>query len=368
MNIHGETLEDYNAIAGVNYEAFLGWHPDNPFVTEPMLVDLLRHSALFDPDLSLVAVEGGEVVGHVLLAPYRFIVQGTEQPGVVLGPVAIKPGLQRQGIGGKLIEEGHRRAREKGYSFSLLCGHEDYYPRFGYRTRMFSLAGAKVKVKGKVKGKGKGKGKAINLEGLRDRPIKAEDIPFILKAWKSRHGSAPLALFPGETLSDWINYGMECRCLVILEIDRVLGYARYTRGNPLVVKELLAGKGEDIPRILAYLARRESRSGRGEIAELRIAQGAEELRKALAGPRSPGPPGSPGSPGSPETPEPSEAPEPAAGFEVVPEEAAHEAFMIKVLIPGSPIAEYCDRVGKGEARPGIMAFPSMYDVDEGRVD
>ncbi len=359
MIIRGETIEDYNAIAGVNYEAFLGWHPDNPFVTEPMLVDLLRHSALFDPDLSLVAVGGREVVGHVLLAPYRFIVQGAEQPGVVLGPVAVKPGLQRQGIGGKLIEEGHRRAREKGYSFSLLCGHEAYYPRFGYRTRMFSLAGAKVKVKGK--------GKALNLEGLRDRPIKAEDIPFILKAWKSRYGSASLALFPGETLSDWINYGMECRCLVILEMDRVLGYARYTRGNPLVVKELLAGKGEDIPRILAYLARRESRSGRGEIAELRIAQGAEELRRALAGPRSPGSPETPEAPEA-EALEAPEAPESTAGFEVVPEEAAHEAFMIKVLIPGSPMAEYCDRVGKGKARPGIMAFPSMYDVDEGRVD
>ena len=32
-----------------------------------------------------------------------------------------------------LIREAHRRAADLGYGLSLLVGHKDYYPRFGYK-------------------------------------------------------------------------------------------------------------------------------------------------------------------------------------------------------------------------------------------
>ena len=40
---------------------------------------------------------------------------------------------RRQGIGGMLVREAHARASKAGYTGSVLLGHKDYYPRFGYR-------------------------------------------------------------------------------------------------------------------------------------------------------------------------------------------------------------------------------------------
>ena len=120
IKIRNERTSDYNSIANVNYEAFLGWHPDNQYVSEPILVDLLRHNSMFDPELSLVAEIGGEIVGHVLFSPFKFIVLGVEEMGVLLAPIAVRPEFQYKGIGGMLIEEGHRIAKGKGFTFSLL--------------------------------------------------------------------------------------------------------------------------------------------------------------------------------------------------------------------------------------------------------
>ena len=95
IKIRREQVSDYNSIANVNYEAFLGWHPDNPYVSEPILVDMLRHNSMFDPELSLVAELDGKVAGHALFSPFRFIVLGGEQSGVLLAPVAVKSWQRR---------------------------------------------------------------------------------------------------------------------------------------------------------------------------------------------------------------------------------------------------------------------------------
>ena len=50
----------------------------------------------------------------------------------MLAPLSVKPKFQRQGVGTALIEQGHKIAREQGYSYSLVLGSEKYYPRFGY--------------------------------------------------------------------------------------------------------------------------------------------------------------------------------------------------------------------------------------------
>ena len=42
------------------------------------------------------------------------------------------PKYQRQGIGKKLIEKGHRIARKLGFHYSVVLGSEKYYPKLGY--------------------------------------------------------------------------------------------------------------------------------------------------------------------------------------------------------------------------------------------
>lgn len=321
-----ERISDYNSIANITYEAFLGWMPENFYVTEPMLVDYLRHNSRFNPDLSLVAEAEGEIVGHVVFTPYKFIVLGVEQSGVVLGPISVKPSFQRKGIGRMLIEEGHRRAKEMGYTFSLLCGHEDYYPKFGYRTGMFSMGGVKTKVNRE----------GFNGTGFISRPVNEQDIPWLLETWGNLYGEAAISLFPGEFISDWNNYGFNCLCAVVLKKDRILGYVRYVRTPVLNVKVLLAKAGEDVPDILAYLLTKEFNEPAGEV---RIALPAEKVRPLLT---------------------------PEGGQAIIDEQSTHQAFMIKVFEENSLIARYCRQVEEGLVKPGIIVFPSAFDAEEGR--
>jgi len=92
---------------------------------EADLVDRLRADG--DGVLSLVAVDGGKVVGHVLFsemtAPFR---------ALALAPVSVVPERQRSGIGSRLIRAGLSRAEEDGWVGVFVLGEPDYYGRFGF--------------------------------------------------------------------------------------------------------------------------------------------------------------------------------------------------------------------------------------------
>jgi putative acetyltransferase len=130
--IRGETAGDIPAIYEVNVAAF-----DRP--NEAELVDKLRQRGAFT--LSLVAEVAGRVVGHVLFTPVVVVpeVQGTEDRAthqewgaVALGPVAVLPDYQNQGIGSRLIKAGLAACREQGDDIVVVLGHPNYYPRFGF--------------------------------------------------------------------------------------------------------------------------------------------------------------------------------------------------------------------------------------------
>jgi putative acetyltransferase len=97
---------------------------------EAKLVDVLRAAGALT--LSLVAEVEGEIVGHIAFSPV--VVDSAQRTfrGVGLAPMAVAPARQRQGIGGKLIDEGLRRLRAAGHRFCVVLGHAEYYPRHGF--------------------------------------------------------------------------------------------------------------------------------------------------------------------------------------------------------------------------------------------
>jgi len=95
---------------------------------EPDLVNRLRKSEAFIPELSLVAELDGQIIGHILFTRMKI----GDHPSLALAPVAVLAKYQGQGVGSKLIVVGHRIAREMGYHSVVLVGHPGYYPRFGY--------------------------------------------------------------------------------------------------------------------------------------------------------------------------------------------------------------------------------------------
>ena len=54
-------------------------------------------------------------------------------PALGLGPIAVNPTHQRQGIGGELLRAVIERAQTTEYTVIALLGHPTYYPRFGFR-------------------------------------------------------------------------------------------------------------------------------------------------------------------------------------------------------------------------------------------
>lgn len=123
VSLRAETRADWGGIRRVHLEA-LG----RP--AEADLVEALRLSPEFLPELSLVAEREGQVIGHALFT--RVWIGADANFGVGLAPIAIQPPHQRQGIGGQLIRLGLAKAATRGFAVVVLIGHPNYYPRFGF--------------------------------------------------------------------------------------------------------------------------------------------------------------------------------------------------------------------------------------------
>ncbi|MDH5250853.1 MAG: N-acetyltransferase [Cyclobacteriaceae bacterium] len=100
---------------------------------EQFLVERLRKSSAFIPELSMVAEIENKVVGHILLTKLKIKNDKNEFDSLALAPISVLPDYQRKGIGGMLIEQSHRKAKELGYKSIIVLGHKEYYPKFGYK-------------------------------------------------------------------------------------------------------------------------------------------------------------------------------------------------------------------------------------------
>ncbi len=115
---------DLEAIKDLHRVAFQG-------PTEAGIVDMLQVSC---PDLvSLVAIERDRIVGHILFSPVTIETRARTITGMGLGPMAVLPEYQRQGIGSQLVTLGLEVLRRRNCPFVVVLGHPDYYPRFGFR-------------------------------------------------------------------------------------------------------------------------------------------------------------------------------------------------------------------------------------------
>lgn len=129
MFIRESTEKDLPDLLDVEKRAF--GEDEGPEIVE--LINGLLGDLTARPLLSLVALNGKQVVGHILFTKAR--VSGHEEiKSAILAPLAVAPDLQNTGIGGRLIAEGLRILSESGVKLVFVLGHPDYYPRHGFRT------------------------------------------------------------------------------------------------------------------------------------------------------------------------------------------------------------------------------------------
>ncbi|GFZ93993.1 GNAT family N-acetyltransferase [Okeania sp. KiyG1] len=84
------------------------------------------------PVISLLAFQEDRAVGHIMFS------RVTLEPNVplsisILGPLAVMPDVQKQGIGSKLIQKGLEILSTSGVDLVFVLGHPTYYPRFGFK-------------------------------------------------------------------------------------------------------------------------------------------------------------------------------------------------------------------------------------------
>ncbi|MDR3573708.1 MAG: N-acetyltransferase [Anaerolineaceae bacterium] len=128
--IRPETAADAAAIYAVNKQAFAGRN------AEPILVDAIRQSAGFIPQLSLVAEQNNRIVGHILFSRIYIQTENGPLPAIALAPVAILPEYQKQGIGSALVQRGLQECKRLGQAIVIVLGHPAFYPRFGFSARL----------------------------------------------------------------------------------------------------------------------------------------------------------------------------------------------------------------------------------------
>lgn len=129
MIIRPEKPDDVAAITRVTELAFrLHAHSDQ---TEHFIILALRKAGALT--VSLVAEKAGQVVGHIGFSPVQVSDGSADWYG--LGPVAVLPDLQRQGIGKSLINSGLSALRSRGASGCVVLGDPNYYERFGFKMR-----------------------------------------------------------------------------------------------------------------------------------------------------------------------------------------------------------------------------------------
>jgi putative acetyltransferase len=117
--IREEEPADVASIRAVNISAFGREREAN-------IVDALRtdHAIV----LSLVATRNRETVGHILYSPITI----GDVAAAALGPMAVVPECQREGVGSALVWAGQHKLRELGCPLVVVVGHPAFYPRFGF--------------------------------------------------------------------------------------------------------------------------------------------------------------------------------------------------------------------------------------------
>lgn len=124
--VRGERTSDLADISEINRLAF--GRED-----EARLVEDVRKSKNYEFGFSIVAVKEDVILGHALFSKAFVVHKGRRFKCLALGPIAVLPEHQRNGIGKALIEEGFERAKEVGFGAVVVIGDPIYFGQFGFK-------------------------------------------------------------------------------------------------------------------------------------------------------------------------------------------------------------------------------------------
>lgn len=133
MNIRAEQKECFDTIYSLVKTAFESAnHKDGD---EQDYAANLRTLCGYTPNLALVAEDGGELIGHIMFTQtWIEHDNGNRTAALLLSPISVLLEYRNRGVGGALIREGLKRAKEMEFQAVFLVGDPAYYSRFGFRV------------------------------------------------------------------------------------------------------------------------------------------------------------------------------------------------------------------------------------------
>lgn len=129
--IRREVPTDYSAVEHLTREAF--WNVYRPGCLEHYVIHVLRKDPAFVPELDLVMEREGQLIGHIMYMRAAITADdGREIPIMTFGPISIRPDLQRQGLGKRLLDYSMGKAAELGAGALCIEGNLDFYGKSGF--------------------------------------------------------------------------------------------------------------------------------------------------------------------------------------------------------------------------------------------
>ena len=126
-----ERKEDYRQVEALVRESF--WNVYRPGCVEHYLLHLLRGHSDFVPELDIVMVEDGKIIGqNVFVKTVIRADDGRNIPIMTMGPVCVANELKRQGYGKMLLDYSLAKAAEAGCGAMCFEGNIDFYGKSGF--------------------------------------------------------------------------------------------------------------------------------------------------------------------------------------------------------------------------------------------
>jgi putative acetyltransferase len=145
IQIRPETPADYAEVENMTRESF--WNLYFPGCDEHYLVHQMRNHPDFLPDFDFVAEVDGKLVGSILFTRSKVIDENGEKlETLTFGPLCVRPGYQRRGIGTALIAHTRQLAEQRGYPAIIIYGSPHNYCEHGFKNgRDFNVSDPKGK-------------------------------------------------------------------------------------------------------------------------------------------------------------------------------------------------------------------------------
>ena len=141
ITIRPEQHKDYKEIVSLILRSFREGTDYSDGTDIVALVEEIRDSEYYIPELSFVAELDGKIAGHFLFS--RFPLSPAKEGGhggaasteiVMLAPVSVHADYFRRGVGTAMLNMGIEKVKEMGFKGITVEGNFRFYNKVGFRT------------------------------------------------------------------------------------------------------------------------------------------------------------------------------------------------------------------------------------------